>query len=649
MILHRFLLIFISSWTVSSAFANAIPEREFVRNNFPGFQEVFTSVMGELENYCDECYYGIAKKPGGYYLTITPFDEEKPTEYLIVWDRNASDYVPLDVSKYASTQRLGPEPPEEFKTSYQQAHFYDFYLYYGYNGWVEDTRALLSKYASKTAEDLEILARTYANEATESAHPGITQNYVDFGGLFQDNGYGKVGRTQQAFFQEAANKSIEYWRQLKREFPDYISFTGDAISLKLSSEYMHFYELANSIQSKTLAATYFKNIYYDKAWVQFARNLLESCDERGILFTASSKDSYPLQYAQEKLGIREDVVVINTSLLNASWYWEMLKESSQLATTIDQKKYDLISDKPIYVDRSAEAAPFKQWLENELKTETENSYRLVPRELFLNYQSTNLELELQTQGLLTSDIILLDLLSNNTDRLAYTSAPYGLVSIGLYYHLAPTGRAFALVPDRIAVMEELSSIEKIEDFAFYTTTDYLKALGVAAENELSMLSYLIINISPVFQDRKDALVEKVYKNIPISDAVTTEDFALLDALNAFYEVMDPMICEEIQVQLDPIAQDYILNTSSLNTNLDERIDAMERIFSIYAHFRVHETPEWSMNPTGAPPVSAIEKKILLQLQEKAEILFESPVVKQRDLSLRKVYRLLRALELLNLE
>ena len=109
---------------------------------------------------------------------------------------------------------------------------------------------------------------------------------------------------------------------------------------------------------------------------------------------------------------------------------------------------------------------------------------MVPRELFLNYQGTNLDLELKTQGLLTSDVIVLDILSNNPDRLAFTSAPYGLVSIGLYYHLAPTGRAFALVPDRIAALEKLRSIQKVEDFAFYTTTEYLNALGAAGENEL---------------------------------------------------------------------------------------------------------------------------------------------------------------------
>lgn len=651
MVLKRFLLTFLTCLSVTASFANVIPEREFVRRNYPGFQEVFTHVMLSLESYCDDCYYGIAKKPGGYYLSITPFDEDEPTKYVLVWDRNSVSFLEFDVAKYTSDQRLGPEPPEEFKSNYQQADFYDFYLYYGYNGWIEDTRALLNKYSDKSAEDLEILARTYANEATEAAHPGITQNYVDLGGLFEDKGYAKTGSTQTAFFEEAANKAIDYWKELKRTYPEYKSFNGDAISLKLSSEYMHFYELANSIKASSLSSTFFKNIYYDKSWVQFSRNLLGSCEKNGILFTSNSKDTYPLLYAQEKLGIREDVIVINTSLLNTSWYWEMLKESSQLASTIDKKKFALLSDKPIFVDRSAESAPFKQWIENELNSETENTYRLAPKELFLNYQSNNLNLELKTPVLTTSDIIIFDILTNNQDRAAFTSSPYGFVSIGLYYHMAPTGRAFALVSDRVAAMEEIKAIEQVEDFAFYTTSEYLQAIGTTAESELSTLSYLIINVSPVFQDRKTALVDKVYRNIPIKDAVATEDYALLDALNAFYEVMKPTIGEELQVQLQPIAEDLFLNTTSLDANLDSKIDALERIFSIYAHFRVHEVPEWSTSPdeSAIPPITELERNILLQLQDKAANLFESPVVKQRDFSRRKVYRLLRALELLPLE
>lgn len=633
------------------SFANAIPEREFVRRNFPAFEEVFTHIMMNLDSYCDECFYGIAKKPEGYYLSATPFEEGQPTKYIKVWDRNAADFVSFDISEVASDKRLGQEPPEEFKTNYQQANFYDFNLYYGYNGWIEDTRALLNQYPEKTAEDLEILARSYAYEATEAAHPGVTQNYIDLSGLFEDKGYAKVGATQMLYFGEVANKSLENWQQLERDYPDYIGVTGDNVDFLRSNEYMHLWVLAKSIKATTLTATFEKNLYYSESWRQFAFNNLNACEGGGILFTASSQDTYPLLYEQFKFGTRSDVAVINTSLLNASWYWEMLRETTDnLQTTIKNKEFEFLSDKPIFVDREKETLPFKQWLQELLKEDTEATYRLAPRDFYINYQGTNLDLELKTPSLFTSDIIVLDLLANNPERKGYTNAPYGMVSIGLYDHLAATGRAFSLVSDKMATMQDIQALESVEELVRYTTMDYLSAMGTAAEKELSTMSYLIINISPIFLERREAITDKVYRQLPVSEIVNLEDFALLDALNAFYEVARPEVCAEIQLELKPLVEDKILNITAMNKNLNDDIEAMERIFSIYAHFRVFDIPQRSSRVSDEDIVlTQMERNILTQLQEKAVALFESPVVRQRDLTRRKVYRLLRGLEVLGLE
>lgn len=651
MIKKRFVLAVLTLLTAQLSLANAIPEREFVRRNFPGFEEVFTHIMLQLDSYCDECFYGIAKKPEGYYLSATPFDQNQPTRYIKVWDRNSVDFIAFDPDEFSNGKKLGPEPPEEFKTNYQQAKLYDFNLYYGYNGWVEDTRALLNQYPQKSAEDLEILARSYAYEADEAAHPGVAQNYIDLSGLFEDKGYAKANSTQTAYFEEVSNKSLEYWKQLEREYPEYIGVNGDNISFLKSNEYMHFWLLAKSIKSSTLEALYEKNLYYTESWRQFALNNLNACDQNGILFTSTSQDTYPILYEQVKFGTRTDVLVVNTSLLNAGWYWQMLRETADgLVTSVMNKEFEFLSDKPIFVDREQTAAPFKQWLANLLKEDTQTTYRLAPGDFFLNYLGTNMELKLKTPVLYTSDLIMIDLLANNPERPAFTNAPYGLVSIGLYDHLAPTGRAFALVSDKDATMEDLKALESIETLVSYTTFGYLDALGTAAEKEFSTLSYLIINVSPVFKDRRDAMVDKIYHQIPIRKMVETEDFALLDALNAFYEVTRPEVCLEIQSELQPIVEDKILNITAMSSDLSEEIETMERIFSIYAHFRVFDIPEWSARSEEEDfEITEMERNILSQLQEKAIALFESPVVRQRDLSRRKIYRLLRGLELLTLE
>ena len=60
---------------------------------------------------------------------------------------------------------------------------------------------------------------------------------------------------------------------------------------------------------------------------EYARNILAGLDENAILFTNGDNDTFPIWYLQEVEKFRNDITVVNLSLVNLPWYVKQLKQN----------------------------------------------------------------------------------------------------------------------------------------------------------------------------------------------------------------------------------------------------------------------------------------------------------------------------------
>lgn len=172
----------------------------------------------------------------------------------------------------------------------------------------------------------------------------------------------------------------------------------------------------------------------------FAHDLLNSVEPYAIIVTAGDNDTFPLWYAQQVEGIRKDVVIAVTSLLNTDWYARQMVRAPV-------NEYDEARGPAIY-----RGTRWPKPTEPPVRM-TLGEVDQVPPYVQLTeprlFQAGDIKAEVPAGYLEKADLLVLRMIKDNTGRPIYFSRTTGDYAhrLGLGPYLLTQGFARKLLPN----------------------------------------------------------------------------------------------------------------------------------------------------------------------------------------------------------
>ena len=300
------------------------------QHKFPSFDDVvttfFTSYDLRKEQGTDDIRF--VKKQEGYYIQEYNYDTNDYKKTVLFWSASKNTYQELNFPK---GKGLNAEYAN-YHLTYHNKERFNVLPYYGYVGWTKDVIAFLEQKSDLKDIEYYALGRAYSASAGHLLNASYEFSDPKEQFKFLESGKNQFTEEQLKTYINYEEKAIENYTILCQKNPDYPTVVG-TICNKLDNEYVSTYLNLSIYQNEAEALAFLPDGLYTDFVTDYAKNYLNSIEPNGILFTTGDNDTFPLLYAQASLKYRQDVAIINTSLLNQNSYVNHLRDDMVLAST----------------------------------------------------------------------------------------------------------------------------------------------------------------------------------------------------------------------------------------------------------------------------------------------------------------------------
>lgn len=405
-------------------FAQPIKEIPRITDVAKKFHETY-AVNNEVNGYIT-----FEKRREGWYVVSNKYEDYafKPFKRELFYNIERQAYEQIEFESF--------DLPREFSLSdYVDdwfARYSDLHRYFGYRGWYVDVINELEGKNNLSDDELYSLARAYSTYAynlfSNQGDDAILEKIWPL--TFSVNCFSD---RQVEIFAAAIERSQNAFKKLAERNPAYETMVGK-IGIKYANEIVVKFHLLLTHAERHAYKMELPEHLYPDSLLQPLREALKDCPNSAILMSFGDNDFYPTLYLQQKEKLRQDVHLVNFSLLAIDQYiFRATKEqfrSPGVLISMDTNYYKNRTNEMILVESGDNPLELSQ-LRKLLETSHSNASKRVSIDAAYiqlannNKPSTPIKLPLKNaRYLLKNHWIILDIIENLGDRKLCLISPF---------------------------------------------------------------------------------------------------------------------------------------------------------------------------------------------------------------------------------